>query len=280
MQMRQPDDRFQASGISIHREYRSTVNCMRTWRVAVFLFLLNSVARSQPTVPAEFDIASVKPSSHPVGPDYNNLFVFSRAGITARNATLRRLIAEAYGIQMNQVLGPNWLDQNEFDIDARAGHPISNEERDLMLRLLLTRRFHLRQHQETRDMHVYELIADATGLKIHAAKEDDPPVTGPGFHFRGDMRHFADLLTVQLSIPASDDPTQLSRAGGPRIPVIDKTGLPGIYEFSAAISPEPGVDSFTLWKRALPQMGLKLESRKGPAEVLVVDSADRVPVAN
>jgi len=65
------------------------------------------------------------------------------------------------------------------------------------------------------------------------------------------------------------------------IPVLDKTGLAGTYDFSADITPEPGVDLLNLWRRVLPErFGLRLESRRGPVEVIVIDSALRIPTAN
>ena len=70
--------------------------------------------------PATFEVASVKASPRPVGPDYNNQITISPSGLIGRNVTLRRLVAEAHGLQMNQVAGPRWLDQNEYEIDARA----------------------------------------------------------------------------------------------------------------------------------------------------------------
>jgi uncharacterized protein (TIGR03435 family) len=75
--------------------------------------------QAPPAAPA-FDVASVKVSQHLVGPDYNNQITYSPTGITARNVTLRRLLADAYHLQLNQVLGPSWLDRNEYEVDARA----------------------------------------------------------------------------------------------------------------------------------------------------------------
>ena len=233
-----------------------------------------------PALAQVFDVASVKRSPRPVGPDYNNKITYTPAGITARNATLRRLAAEAWRVQLNQVIGPNWLDEVEDDLDGRSDHPASAEETDLRLRALLIDRFHLQQHPESREMRVYELTTAKTGAKIHPVNEGDAADATGGFHFRGRMRQFADFLTVQFSIPAVNDPSQPSRAGGPRIPVLDKTGLSGTYDFNADIRPEPGTDSFTLWKRKLPDLGLAIESRKGPVDVIVIDSADRNPSAN
>jgi uncharacterized protein (TIGR03435 family) len=95
------------------------------------------------------------------------------------------------------------------------------------------------------------------------------------------MRQFADFLVVQFSIPMLYDPSQPGRAGGPAIPVLDRTGLSDIFDFAVDVRPELGTDSFTLWQRALrEQLGLRFEGRRGPVEVLVVDDAAKVPNAN
>jgi uncharacterized protein (TIGR03435 family) len=233
-------------------------------------------ARSQ-----SFDVASVKPSEQSVGPDYNNRLTWSPTGLTARNATLRRLIAEAWRLQMNQVQGPDWLDRNEYDLTARAAAGVPKDKLSLMLRALLADRFQLKQHRQTKEMRAYELIVDKGGAKIHAVSETEPPKAAGGFHFHGDIRQFADLLAVQLAIPAPSDPTQPVRASGPPLPVLDKTGLSGVYDFSVEMHPELGTDMFTQWQRALPeQLGLRVVSRKGDVEVLVVDSAAKIPTAN
>ena len=63
--------------------------------------------------------------------------------------------------------------------------------------------------------------------------------------------------------------------------MVDKTGLTGIFAFKVDMKPEAGVDAFTLWQRVLQtQLGLKLESRKSMVDVIVVDGAEKVPIAN
>jgi uncharacterized protein (TIGR03435 family) len=254
---------------------------MRAWLFFSLLFPLSSGAAGQAPGTTAFEVASVKPSGSQVGADYNNRFAVSPAGITARNATLRRLISEAYRLQVRQVAGPGWLDQNEYDLDARAGGQTDREQMELMLRTLLSERFNLKQHRETKEMRIYELLADKAGIKIHATKSGEPAEAGAGLHFHGDMRQFADLLAVQFSIPMLDDPSQPGRAGGPAIPVLDRTGLSAIFDFAVDVRPELGTDSFTLWQRALrEQLGLRIEAHRGPVEVLVVDDAAKVPSAN
>ena len=198
--------------------------------------------------------------------------------------TVKHLIAEAYGVRPYQVTGgPRWLDTGEYDIDAKADGPTTGELAALMLRGLLTERFRLSLHRETRELRVYDLVADKRGPKIRAATDgENPPATagatGPR-SFHGDMQQFADLLSIQLSIAMPDDPARPGRASGAPVPVLDKTGLPGIYDFSVDLKPE-AADVLALWQGVLQdQLGLKLESRKAPVEVLVIDRVERIPVA-
>jgi len=228
-----------------------------------------------------FDVASVKRSQTVLGPDANNRFTLAPAGITARNATLRRLIAEAYHLQLRQVLGPGWLDESEYDVEAKAAGRVAEEERALMLQTLLSDRFRLKQHRETRELGVYELVIDKGGPKIHPIADGEESKSEPGMGFRGDMRRLADLIAIQLTILVPDDPARPGRAGGTPVPVLDKTGLPGTYDFSVDIRPEPGSDMLTMWQRVLrDKLGLKLASRRGKVDVLVVDSAERAPTGN
>jgi uncharacterized protein (TIGR03435 family) len=228
-----------------------------------------------------FEVASVKASERAVGPDANDRWVFQPAGFIGRNATLRRLIAEAYGIQVRQVQGPGWLDQNEYEIEAKANGPVAREEIDRMLQALLRERFGLKEHRENRDLRLYDLVADKDGPKIQPVKDGDPPLAGGGWLFHGDMRRFADLLAVQLSIALPDDPGRPGMAAGQPVPVLDRTGLAGTYDVRVDVRPEPGADMFNLWQRVLTErLGLRLVSRRGAVEMLVVDEARRVPTGN
>jgi uncharacterized protein (TIGR03435 family) len=255
---------------------------MQTVRLLIFLAVSASAAFGQPSTTApKFDVASVRQSQQTVGPDYNNQLTYGPTGITARNATIKRLVAEAYHLQMDQVLGPNWLDQHEYDIDAKTTAVGTKEQLALMLRSLVAERFQLKQHSQMREMRVYELVVDKSGAKIRPINGGEPVTAAAGFHFHGDLRQFADLLAVQLSIPASDSPTAPSRASASRIPVVDKTGMPGTFDFSVDVHPELGTDMFASWKRALhDQLGLKIESRQENVDVLVVDQALKIPTEN
>jgi uncharacterized protein (TIGR03435 family) len=268
--------------ITLTHHGRDMLKAMHSMPLPICLAVSASMAIAQPSTTApRFDVASVRPSQHNVGPDYNNQLTYAPDEITARNVTIKRLVAEAYQLQMDQVLGPNWLDQNEYDIDAKTAGAATKEQQARMIHSLLAERFHLTQHSEMREMRVYALVIDKSGAKIHPIDGDAPASVVAGFHFHGDLRQFADLLAVQLSIPATNDPSAPVRASTSRIPVVDKTGMSGIFDFTVDIHPELGTDMFASWQRALhDQLGLKIESRKENVTVLVVDQALKIPTEN
>jgi uncharacterized protein (TIGR03435 family) len=232
------------------------------------------------TLGQAFDVASVRPSQREVGPDYNNQLTYSATGLTARNTTLKRLIAEAYHLQLNQISGPDWLDRNEYDIQTRAASG-NRQQMEPMLRNLLTERFNLKEHRQAREMRVYELTVGKSGAKIHPDSDGESPNPAGGFHFHGSIREFADLLAIKLSMQPAQDPGVPVRASGPPVPVLDKTGLPGVFDFRVNIQLELGTDAFTMWQRALQeQLGLQLENRNDNVEILVVDNASKMPTEN
>jgi uncharacterized protein (TIGR03435 family) len=223
-----------------------------------------------------FDVASVKPSVRTAGKDYNNQITIGTAGFSGKNVTLKRLIGEAYGLQAPQVFGgPKWLDENEYDIEAKAGGPATREQLRAMLQPLLADRFHLKVHRETKEMRVWELVVDKGGPKIHTATDAKPGL----MHFHGELQQLAGLISVQLSILPVDDPTRPGVASGPPVPVLDKTGLAGTYDVNIEVKAQ--ADMFAMWQHILQdQLGLKLEARRPQVEGVVVDSAERVPTAN
>jgi uncharacterized protein (TIGR03435 family) len=229
-----------------------------------------------------FDAASIKLSQHPVGPDYNNKISITGTGLRGSNVTLKRLIGEAYGLQPHQVSGgPSWLDSTEYEIEATSGRSVTREETRSMLRRLLEERFRLATHNEAKEMRAFELVVDKNGPKIRPAKDGDAAAATEFPNFHGSLQQFANVLAVQLSIPVMDDPGKPGMASGGPLPVIDRTGLPGIYDFRVEARPEPGGDMITLWQRILQdQLGLRLENRKTRVEILVVDRVERTPSAN
>jgi uncharacterized protein (TIGR03435 family) len=258
------------------------LTAMRTLCLLIFLALPSALIAGQAPPPAPaFDVASVKPCRRIVGLDYNNRLTYSPNGLTARNITLKRLVAEAYRLQLSQVSGPSWIDQNEYDIDARTTGAATGEQIVLMLRSLLAERFDLKQHSEVREMRVHDLMVGKSGVKIHPMNDGETAAAYAGSHFHADMRSFADFLAVMFTMPAASSLSEPVIASDPQIPVLDKTVLTGIFDFSVDMRPELGTDGFTTWQRVLQdQLGLSIESRKENVGLLVVDEAAKVPTVN
>jgi uncharacterized protein (TIGR03435 family) len=239
---------------------------IRVMRMAI-LFMTTALLAGQ----TPFEVASVKPSARVLGPDYGNKMTYLPTGFNAKNSTLKRLIAEAYHVQPFQVTGPKWLDSNEYDVDARSTGAAARDQFRARMQALLSERFHLTIHRETKEMRVYNLVGDGRKLKQGASAAN----------FHGDLDHFASFLAVQLTIHGMEDPSTPGVAASAPTPVLNRTGLTGEYDIDAEIRPEPGADMYTLWQRALrEQLDLHLESAKSPVEVLVIDSADKMPSAN
>jgi hypothetical protein len=130
---------------------------MRLPLITALLVYPGAFAPAQtPSAQPSFEVASVRPSQHEVGPDYDNQITRSSARFTGRNVTLRRLVAEAWQCRRDQVVGPAWLDHNEYDVEARLPDGATPEQIPLMLRGLLSDRFQLKAHNETRPTRVYD----------------------------------------------------------------------------------------------------------------------------
>jgi uncharacterized protein (TIGR03435 family) len=244
-------------------------------RITFILALIAAPAAAQ-----IFDVASIKSSAHAVGKDGRGRMNFEPNRVSARNVSLLNLIVEAWHAQPFQVTGqPGWLDLDEFDLDARVTSAASREQMRAMLQSLVAERFRLALHRETREMRVYALTVDKGAPKLHSATGEVAATTSPA-NFHGDMRQFANLISIQLSIPPIDDPTRPSIASGPPVPVIDKTRLDGDFDISVDLPRDSG-DAYIRWQRALrEQLGLNLESTRAPVEILVIDRVERKPAEN
>ena len=246
--------------------------------VFTFLACCGAFGQSAPG-PLAFEVASVKPSKAVVGHDGN--IKTDPGRFIATNATLLRFIFEAYQVPYPQITGgPSWLNTDEFDIDAKAESPVGSEQLRLMLRQLLIDRFKLSVRTELVDRRVYALVVGKDGPRLNGAKD----VAGSrAWRFHGRLSEFANILAVQLTIPMSSnqDPAIPSRATGAPVPVVDKTGIDGVYDIRLDINTDRGGDAFTVWQRALQdQLGLKLESQKAAIQVLVIDHVERIPALN
>ena len=103
---------------------------------AAIVLLLSWTAFGQ----SAFDVASVKPSQRVVGNDYGNQISIGPTSFSGKNVTLKRLIGEAYGLQLFQVLEPKWLTESEYDVEAKAANAATPQEIRAMLKPVLAAR--------------------------------------------------------------------------------------------------------------------------------------------
>src|SRR3954467_1177172 len=254
---------------------------MRGLAVVFCAFIASTVAGGQPR-PAQqtFDAASVRENT--TGQSEGSLGD-RPGGYGASNTPLRPVIVEAYRLRAFQVIGgPAWLDSTRFDINARMPASAQGQDVFAMLRSLLADRFALKVHTESRDQPVYALVVAREGrlgpqLRRSTAlcvrdTSDNPCTMGGSFVGRGGKLKAVGQPLRQL---ASQLATGVDRMG------LDRTGLEGLFDFDltwtscgfSTRSLTPGDDGPSIFTAIQEQLGLKLESSRGPVEVLVVDSA-------
>jgi uncharacterized protein (TIGR03435 family) len=231
------------------------------------------LAQPEPSKPLSFEAASVKPLKDPVGPKH---FTVLPNRLDVKNMNLKFLIEDAYDIPDFQLSAQDIAISRHFDVLATTGTPVSRADMRVMLQNLLTERFHLATHWESRTEAIYRLVALPGRPKMKLAAEgyarpNSPTVDGGAVQLNGpmSMRQLAERLT--------------SFAGKP---VLDATGVEGYFIIKLTIASTDIIASDTptnapLLANALQeQLGLKLVSAKEAVKILVVDHADAVPTEN
>src|SRR5688572_1794779 len=128
--------------------------------------------------PPVFEVASVKPFTDSVL-IMSGITTISKGRVTAKAMTLKELVASIYRVRGQAVIGgPEWVESERYDIEARAANEAGEAELRLMLQALLADRFRLRLHKDTRDGAVYALGVGRGGPKLKAAGPDCD--AGPG----------------------------------------------------------------------------------------------------
>jgi uncharacterized protein (TIGR03435 family) len=193
--------------------------------------------------------------------------------LTMRSVTLRSCISWAYNLQDFEITGD--LGTDRFDITAKAAAPSTVSAMRSMLGTLLADRFKLTFHRETKQLASLTLVVAKGGPKLHVSQEDGPGILRPN---KGAM--VAQHATVSEFIG--------TLAGPLKTPVVDKTGLTGRYDFAVDLSSyfaetkageQPDLTGIMM-SALREQLGLNLESRREPVEILVVDHIDKTPTGN
>lgn len=243
---------------------------MRVWPG---LLVLGAVPLWPQTAAApRFDAAVVKPAAPEEAASGNSGMASRHGRLTAYNVTLKRCIIGAYHVGPGQIVGgPGWMDSDRFHIEAEAAEPTNDlAVLDAMTRALLEDRFQLKVHRETKDMQALVLEVAKGGPRLQQAAGGDA-VTDAG---QGSLR----LKNTKMAGLAE----RLSRVTG--LPVVNQTGIDGIFDMTLTWTPTGETPAGGGAPPDLPtaireQLGLRLQSRKAPVEVLVVDRAER-PTAN
>jgi uncharacterized protein (TIGR03435 family) len=227
---------------------------------------------------ASFEVASVKPNTSRI----SNALPLSRANgsYSASNVALKSVIANAYEVQIFQVEGgPDWLTSERFDIIARGRDGTPDRLRPAMLRTLLAERFKLAAHFDTREQQVYALVLARADGRLGPQLKAAAPVPGQTSGFPGvsaangsvrinGSRVSMDLFAIMLT----------SSVFSQR--VINRTGLSGDFElelrFTTDSSPTAAAPEFpSVFTAVQEQLGLKLQSERGPVPVLMIDNIQR-----
>ena len=229
-------------------------------------FLLFVLAPLLACAQPAFEVASIKPAD----PNANGTYTRTNPnGVTLENFSLKDCIERAFDVKDFSLEAPGWLAEARFNIAAKAPDGASRKQFNSMLRTLLIERFKLAFHHETKVMPAYALVVDKRGLKIAPTQ---PGETGWGSGrgmldgFRLPMAEFAGLLAELVDRP-----------------VKDMTGLDGVFNTKLRWNPEGAADPAlptSIFTALEEQAGLRLDARKLPVEILVVDQIQRQPAEN
>ncbi len=265
----------------------------------VFGLSFHLLAQSQPDQkPLAFEAASIKPTTQqPFGlrrPPSPDRYV-------QQSITLSQLLGYAYDVDQFQVEGgEDWTRTSRFDVEAKAAERVTAVQMRTLVQHLLAERFRLSVHIETRELPRYKLLtarADGRlGEHLRPSNFDCVAITSaPDYRLpSGVTAGEVPPCIVMLRVNASGTPTitmrgvsmaRLTRVlqGRAGRVVIDKTGLTGSYdiEFETELPSSPGLattpprEGLSLFTVLDEQLGLKLESERGPVDVLVIDHVER-----
>jgi uncharacterized protein (TIGR03435 family) len=225
-----------------------------------------------------FEVASVKLNTSGAGEGKGReTIVPSPSGVTMKNVHLKSVVGWAYHLQAIQITGPSWIDNDSYDIVAKAAGEVSRERLRLMTQTLLAERFKMTFHRDTKEMLSYVVTIAKSGSKLKESQ-------GPGeMDVKPNGRMGASFSHTTL--------TQLTEMASSRLQgvVVDQTGLKGSYDLTLDMSgflsgdfhPSSMDDVVNiLIQAANDQLGIKIEQKKAPADRLTVDHVERVPAEN
>ncbi len=246
------------------------------WGCGVLMLSVCAAHGQTPEEAPSFEVASVKLTS---GAEIKGREIItpSPAGVTMRNVHLKSVVGWAYHLQAIQIVAPSWMDNDRYDIVAKAAGAVPKDRLREMMQTLLATRFKLAFHRDTKEMPAYVVSIGKNGLKVKESQgSGDMQIKPAGVA----SASFSHITLAQLVEMASNDLQAV---------VVDQTGLKGSYDFTLDMSgflagdfhPTSMDDVMAiLIQAANDQLGIRIEQKKTLAERLLVDHAERVPVEN
>jgi uncharacterized protein (TIGR03435 family) len=253
---------------------------------------------AQGTATPAFDVATLKPSGvsevQASGPGqlvfHTRNFRFSGDRVTC-DLPLKSIIAEAYSVKDFQISGPGWIDGNTYEVNALVPQGTQKEAIRLMLQTMLEQRLRFKYHREVRDVQVYVLVPAKGDSKLtpvadpeeHKAQQKERTVDTPKGPMKG-VTSFQDRGRFMAVASSMDEFAQMLRNRADR-PIVNLTNLKGAYDIDLRWLPNEDMTTSThldadLLKVMERQLGLKLESRKLPYDVIVIDQINKLPIDN
>lgn len=226
--------------------------------------LLLALAIAPASAQPKFEVASIKPSAPGATPQDARINIHGdRLDVTAY--TVRDILDWMNDFQLFRVVGgPDWMRTDRYDIVAKADQPIPQDQVKSAVMALLAERFQLQSHKEARDVPGFTLRAPKPGTLKRAASDDKNSIRTVN----------GDVVFTASPMKALTNYLSQSWAG----PVEDATQLEGLYNFTLALSQverHPG-EKWSDWTReAVEEAGFRVEARKIPLEVTVVDRCER-----
>jgi uncharacterized protein (TIGR03435 family) len=235
---------------------------------AVAGFALSVVnAQSTPGPRLAFEVASVKP--HPPSDGPLRVSMTGEHGrIRYTNVTLRACVRKAHGLRIyppSTGLGDPFS-TDRYDIIAQASGDASEEQTRQMLRALLEERFKLAVHRVTKQLPVFALVVGKKGPRFHEVKDD-----GTAAEIGGGEGHQIKAHHISMKLLAG------ALQGYVGDLVLDATGLTGLYDLNLdfTLDENMSAEGPRIFEAVQDQLGLKLEARKGPVEVIVIDHVEK-----
>ncbi len=211
----------------------------------------------------QFEVASIKPSPETRG---QTIYNPTRERFVADNITAKGLVAYAYDVREFQISGgPRWFETDQYDILAKPQGDVTTSRITAMVRSLLQERFGLKVHRESKDAQVLALVVAKGGSKLRPSVQGSLDVRG------GHGRLLARAITMQMMA------AQLSARALGRV-VVDRTGIDGKFDVDLEWAPDEKPDSGpSIFTALQEQLGLRLESKRGAVEMLVIDHVEKPP---